>query len=91
MSAEGKRHMMRVSGLGCCVCGGAAIAHHIRSGTSSGMGRKARDFETIPLCNFHHTDGGYGNAIHAGALFWQHKYGFESELLQQVNRELGIA
>lgn len=77
--------------MGCIICGAAAVAHHIKSGTSSGMGMKASDFETIPLCPPHHTDGGYGVAYHAGPKEWQRIHGDERELLRQVRNELGLA
>lgn len=51
---------------------------------------KASDFETIPLCNPHHTTGGYGVAIHAGQQAWEVRYGTEVEHLDQVWLELGI-
>jgi hypothetical protein len=88
MSAAEKRHLQRVRDLGCIVCGGAAIAHHIRSGQSSGMGKKASDFHTIPLCGDHHTDGGYGIAYHAGPRIWQERYGSEIDLLVQTTAML---
>lgn len=89
--ADDKRHLRRVAALGCIVCGAAAIAHHIRSGTSSGTGLKASDYETIPLCNLHHTTGGYGVAIHAGQEEWERRYGTEEQHLEFVCLELGIA
>lgn len=84
-------HLRRVAALGCCVCANTAVAHHIRTGTSSGMGMKASDFETIPLCNEHHTTGGYGIAIHAGQEEWEKRYGTEIDFLAWVRLELGIA
>jgi hypothetical protein len=47
-----KDHLARVRALGCCICSGSASAHHIRTG--QGMGQKASDYETIPLCHYHH-------------------------------------
>lgn len=86
----GKRHLARVVALGCMVCGDSAVPHHIRSGTSSGMGLKASDFQTIPLCNRHHTTGGYGIAIHAGQEEWEKRYGTELEWLDRVRDELNL-
>lgn len=52
------------------------------------MGRKASDFQTIPLCPRHHTDGGFGIAFHAGKKTWQATYGTERELLSLTYRLL---
>ena len=55
------------------------------------MGRKASDFESIPLCPIHHQYGGHGHlAVHKGLASWEHRYGTERELLEQVRRELGL-
>ena len=87
-SQNGKKHMARVAELGCIVCRntgyGYSIAevHHIREG--AGMGKRASNFDTIPLCPNHHRNGGHGIAFHAGKRTWQELYGTESELLEQV-------
>ncbi|MDR1349636.1 MAG: Ref family protein [Zoogloeaceae bacterium] len=53
------RHLDRVASLGCVLCRhlgqGATPAqvHHLREG--QGMGQRADDFLTIPLCPEHHT------------------------------------
>lgn len=90
MGASERRHLRRVAALGCIVCGSTAIAHHIRTGESSGTALKSSDYETIPLCNPHHTTGGYGVAIHAGQEEWERRYGTEINFLEQVRVELGI-
>jgi hypothetical protein len=52
-------HLDRVASLGCIVCYllddgyKAAQVHHIREG--QGMGERAGNFLTIPLCPDHHT------------------------------------
>lgn len=87
-----KRHLKRVVGLGCIICGASAVPHHIRDiSAGTGMGYKASDFETIPLCNPHHTSGGYGMAYHAGPEIWEANFGTQQELLAQVRDELGLA
>lgn len=54
MSAAGKRHMGRVAELPCATCGAYGVqVHHIREG--QGMGQRADDFLTIPLCQPCHT------------------------------------
>jgi len=34
-------------------------------------GKKAPYWETFPLCPAHHTQGGYGTAIHDGIVAWE--------------------
>lgn len=60
MSTKAERlHLDRVASLGCIVCylldDGYKVAqvHHIREG--QGMGERAGNFLTIPLCPDHHT------------------------------------
>lgn len=84
-----KSHLNRVIALGCIICGRSAVPHHPRAGENSGMGLKAPDEMAIPLCNDHHTDGGYGVAIHAGQEEFERRYGTEADLLIQVREELG--
>lgn len=87
------RHMDAVARLGCVVCRnlnlGASPAelHHPRF--LAGGAQKASHFDVIPLCPIHHRTGGIGVALHAGQRTWEAKYGTESELLEQVRREIG--
>jgi hypothetical protein len=48
------------------------------------MGKRASNFDVIPLCHIHHRTGGYGVAVHAGKLEWESANGTEIELLAQV-------
>ena len=85
--AKESRHMQRVADIGCIVClnefgeASPAEVHHIGSGT---MGKRASNYETIPLCPAHHRLGGYGVAVHAGRKEWEKRYGTEKELMEQV-------
>ena len=78
-------HLGRVAALGCWICGKAAHCHHIRDG--QGMGRKASDFETIPLCPIHHQTGGYGVAFHAGPEIWEKTFGRQRDILAAVQAQ----
>lgn len=52
--ADDPAYLALVRKLPCCVfrgCNGAIEAHHL---TGAGMGLKARDDETMPLCQLHH-------------------------------------
>ena len=92
-SKEERDHLNRVAELGCVVCRlqhlgfTPAVIHHTRF--SVGLGQRAHYSKTIPLCPPHHTDGGYGVAIHAGKEAWERKYGTEQELLEVVIDLLG--
>lgn len=53
-TAAEKRHMDRVAGLPCLVCGDRATLHHV-TGYADRMGRFARSHRLIvPLCPPHH-------------------------------------
>ena len=87
MKAKERQHLARVASIGCIVCfnngnaGTPAEIHHIGNGA---MGKRASNYDTIPLCHFHHRTGGHGNAVHAGRKTWEETNGTEQELLEQV-------
>lgn len=86
-----REHIGSVAALGCIVCrnlgfgASPAEVHHIGNGTP---GKKASNFETIPLCPTHHRHGGHGVAVHAGRKAFEANFGTERELLEQTRREL---
>lgn len=58
-SAAEKRHLHKIKSLPCSCCGqsGPSDAHHIREG--QGIGQRASDWLTIPLCkSCHQGDSG---------------------------------
>lgn len=87
MTIKEKRYLDKVASIGCVVCNNnfdfdtPAEIHHIGNGT---MGKKASNYDTIPLCHVHHRTGGYGVAVHAGRKEWEKKHGTEQDLLEQV-------
>ena len=89
MTKEEKLHLSRVADLGCLICNRPAEIHHIRS--QIGMGRRASNFEVLPLCETHHRTGGHGIAFHAGRKTWEQKYGYERDLLDKVKNMLDTA
>jgi hypothetical protein len=95
MKKAEREHRNKVAALGCIVClnlgheGTPAQLHHIRSG--QGMSQRAGEYEVIPLCPYHHQQGGLGNAIHAGQATWEANHGSERELLTQTLQLLGLA
>ena len=58
-----------------------AEIHHIGNGT---MGKKATNYEIIPLCPIHHRRGNIGVAVHSGRKSFETNFGTEQELLEQV-------
>jgi len=80
-------HMDKVASLGCIACltigyeDTPAEIHHISNGA---MGKRATNYEVIPLCPIHHRTGGHGVAVHAGIVTWESTFGTEKDLLEQV-------
>jgi hypothetical protein len=95
MKKAEKAHQHKVAALGCIVCWNnghydtPAQLHHIRAG--QGMSQRAGPYEVIPLCPFHHQQGGLGNAIHAGQETWEATHGTERVLLAQTLLLLGLS
>lgn len=93
-SKQRQQRFAALEAMGCIVCRNEygtytpAEIHHLRGHQWSGMGRRANDEHTIPLCPEHHRTGGYGVAYHAGAQEWERLYGTQGELLEQVNELL---
>jgi len=87
-----KQWMDDITSLGCVVCRNEghgptpAEVHHIRA--TAGMGQRADNTDSIPLCPPHHRLGGYGVAFHAGPAVWQEQFGTELELLSQTRRDV---
>lgn len=82
MTAAEKRHLDRVSSLGCIICGAPASLHHPRF--SCGMSQRASNWLAIPLCPWHHQQGPHGIAIHNGQQEFEKNFGTEAELLAQT-------
>lgn len=80
-------YLTKVASIGCIVCGLPAGIHHCRTGL--GMSQRAPHIGgTIPLCKWHHQDGGFGEAIHAGQKTWESIHGSELELLEAVKGKI---
>lgn len=60
----------------CCICGAiAADAHHLIGYGQGGMGTKAHDLFTIPLCRVHHDE------LHRDPKEWEKEHGSQLILL----------
>lgn len=82
----GREYMGKVASLPCAICGAHGVhVHHIRTGI--GMGRRASDFDTLPLCPNHH-QGAEG--IHGmGRKAWERYHGItELDLLAKTKEAL---
>lgn len=83
-----REYMGSVAALGCVACmnlghqGTPAEIHHLLNG--KGVGQRAAHERTIPLCPWHHRNGGPGNAIHSGIKTWEASHGTELKLLEQI-------
>jgi hypothetical protein len=84
-----KRYMREVAEMGCIVCkrmgypGSPAELHHPRAGT--GAGRRASDWDVIPLCPEHHRGktGVHGLGTKGFVKHWGYD---EQDLLSEVRR-----
>lgn len=87
MNKSETEHINKVLQLGCVACKKLGHytpqceVHHIGNGA---MGKRASNYEVIPLCAMHHRLGGYGVAVHAGRKAWEDQFGTEQELLAEV-------
>jgi len=80
-----KAYMDKVARLGCMICGKPPHLHHV---TGAGMGLKSSNYDVIPLCPYHHQQGGYGEAVHNGTKEFESRYGTQAEMLEKVRQML---
>ncbi len=82
-----REHMALIAQMPCCICNQWPVhVHHL-----PGQGLKPSGFFTIPLCPFHHMDGGYGEAVHQGRRKWESNFGTtEKELHKKVTAQLAF-
>lgn len=87
MTKAEKLHMRKVADLGCIACrklgyeDTPAELHHVKKGT---MGKKASNYEVIPLCPHHHRTS--NESYHLNPLWFTEKFGTQQELLEEVTR-----
>lgn len=89
------KHLARVAQLECIVCKNQELkqlfrteVHHL---IGMGLGKKASDLFTIPLCSFHHRLGNKGEAIHSGKQSFEKKFGTQQNLLEQTKKDIVIS
>lgn len=91
--SERKARFSALSRIGCIVCRiqfqaySEPVIHHLTGVTSTrrGLGGKADDEETLPLCPRHHAHHGHGVSLHDGVKAWEDAYGSQFELLDITN------
>lgn len=78
-----KKYTNWVKTLPCCDCGAPADdPHHIiGTGCEGGMGTKACDLLTMPMCRECHT------RLHEQPLMWEHQWKWVAKTLQQATKE----
>jgi hypothetical protein len=84
MNAQEKKYLNMVSSLNCLVCGSEAEIHHIRQ--FQGMGQRASNYLTIPLCPIHHRTGRdsiHNNTMMEGKYLSQTIEAIFSQLLKE--------
>ncbi|MCF8965305.1 hypothetical protein LHK13_04052 [Providencia rettgeri] len=80
------KYLQWVKSQPCCVCNSIAHdAHHLIGHGQGGMGTKAHDLFTIPLCRVHH------DALHQDPNGWEHEHGSQLVLLFKfLDRSIGL-
>lgn len=87
------KRLKAIHDLPCLVCKEFGLmqktrteAHHL---IGFGIGKKASDLFTIPLCSKHHARGNRGDAIHETPLNeWENKWKSQEEFLELTNELL---
>ncbi|WP_272677112.1 DUF968 domain-containing protein [Providencia sp. PROV160] len=70
------KYLQWVKSQPCCVCGATSDdAHHLIGHGQGGMGTKAHDLFTIPLCRIHHSE------LHKDPNGWERVHGSQLILL----------
>ena len=94
MKKADREHLGKVAALGCYACNTMgyedtpAEIHHIRSGI--GKGQRASNYQVIPLCPYHHRHGPFGEGFQSGPRAWQDKYGYELDIVDEINIAVGL-
>ncbi|MGG4662954.1 DUF968 domain-containing protein [Providencia vermicola] len=81
-----EKYLRWVKSQPCCVCNSIAHdAHHLIGYGQGGMGTKAHDLFTIPLCRIHHDE------LHKDKTEWERVHGSQLVLLFQfLDRSIGL-
>ena len=83
---ERKKRFNELSEYGCCICRRPAEIHHLIGFAYRGIGQKATDENTIPLCVEHHR--GAQGIHHLGLKTWEKAYGKQDYHLETIDNIL---
>ncbi len=90
-----KKRFEALSEMGCIVCRNQGYGwtpteiHHLKGSPWSGMGKRASDEHTIPLCAVHHRHSAAGEiGFHDSPAEFREQYGSQADLLLQVDSEI---
>jgi hypothetical protein len=88
------KHLGKVAEFPCRACriekAPFATRLNVHHKCGIGDGKKASDYLTFTICDFHHQKGGVGEAIHKGVEVWEKKFGKQDDLILEIHAELGI-
>ena len=83
-----KKHLAEIALMSCVVCDKikekSKTRLEVHHSMRKGLGLKASDLLTLPLCSFHHRTGNAGEAIHQGRNLWEKEFGTQEELLKII-------
>ena len=85
---ERKERFNKLSEYGCVICRRPAEVHHLIGFKYRGIGQKATDENTIPLCVEHHR--GSQGIHHLGLKTWEIAYGEQDYHLTSINEILNF-
>tara|TARA_R110000803_G_scaffold4054_8_gene13909 strand:- start:3298 stop:3585 length:288 start_codon:yes stop_codon:yes gene_type:complete len=86
LSKANKERWAKLREMGCCICMHNEVhVHHVIGHGFGGMGMKAPDDMTIPLCHNHHTGD---NGVHRNHTEWEAEFECQLVLLDRVNKYL---
>lgn len=80
---ERKKRFSALAEQGCCICRRPTEIHHLIGFKYRGIGQKATDENTIPLCVEHHR--GSQGIHHLGMKTWEKVYGTQEFHLEKVD------
>jgi hypothetical protein len=80
---EAKFRFNLLSEYGCIICKSPAEIHHLLGIKYSGVGQKAKDEFTIPLCPNHHR--GVDGIHQIGIKTWEAKFNTQEFYLEKIN------
>ncbi len=89
-----RKHLGKVAMMKCVACRKDKPPRitrlEVHHKTGEGMGKKASDLLTLPLCNYHHQSGPKGKGLHKDIYLWEKNFATQDSLILEVHENLGI-